>query len=1014
MISWATHRPAVVWASAAALTLAGAVAFSRLPLATRPSVELPRLMVEATWPGAAAELVEAYLTAPIEAAVQTVRGVRKTSSTSDEGRASLRIDLNPHADVQLARLGILERLELLRRDFPPGSSRPQVSNYVPEDLAEQPLLRYTLSGPYTAGTIARAARDLALPRVSAVPGVAGVGVAGGAELGVSVTYDGVRLRRLGLTPEAVVSALQNARLVVALGEERTEGAGVVRPVVLYDHPADLDALSALAIPGPEGRVFRLGEVASVRIQEDARDRFNRVNGAPAVTLTVSRLPGADAIRTAEAVREVMDGVEDLLPPGIRVRLQVDESVNLARQLTSLGVRGAVACLAVMLVLAMTLRNLRAVGLVFGSAVISVAGTALGLYFLKIPANLLTLAGLAMGIGILVQNGAVVVDRLRTAPDTPAGRATAARGIAAAVLGATLTTAVVLLPFLYLQGDARAAFTPFAVAFALALAWSVLASVLMLPAVGAGHRLRAVVWPRPLRAYGRALVFLLRWRLATVVVSAGILVVVAWGFVEKVPRSSWRNWWGSRSTLLATLNFPRGSDPASLDRGMREFERVVVGREGVDQVVTQGGREGARMLVYFARDAEASAIPYILQEEVTGRAILVGGATVGVTYQGPGFYSGGGGGGFNQRIKVLGYSFSGVEQIALDLKSRLERIPRVRDVNANAASFWRQEKAYTVTLAPDRQALARYGLTARDFAGAIGRQVRGPVGGQRLELGGEELPLEVKDAGARDRTLDELRAGLIANPGGAPLRVNDVARVDEREALAMINREDQQYVRVVSYEFRGPQRLAERTHRSFLQSIDVPAGYSVGDDRFDWAGDEGTKGLWLVFALGVVLVLLSVAMVFDSLWAAGMVFLSLPLALAGSAAAFWITGTPFSREAAVGGILVVGLAVNQAILLVDAALARRRAAGEGRRSRPLTGGDVLHAARDRSGMIVLVTLTTLASLIPLAVGTDPDELFGGIALATTGGTVAGTIGAMLILPALLGRWRWPRLRWTGSR
>ena len=215
---------------------------------------------------------------------------------------------------------------------------------------------------------------------------------------------------------------------------------------------------------------------------------------------------------------------------------------------------------------------------------------------------------------------------------------------------------------------------------------------------------------------------------------------------------------------------------------------------------------------------------------------------------------------------------------------------------------------------------------------------------------------------------------------------------------------------MSYEFRGPPKLAERTHKAFMASITVPAGYWVGDDEFAWGADDSGKGLWLVFGIGVVLVILSVAMVFDSVWASAMVFLSLPLALAGVIAAFWIAKASFSREAAVGVILVVGLSVNQAILLVDAALEKRRArmARDGEGGKPaLDVADVVSAAEDRSGMIVLVTLTTIASLIPLAIGTDSDSLFGAIALATTGGTIAGTIGAMFILPALLGGRTKPR-------
>ncbi len=1002
MIGWAARRPAVAWATAAAVLLAGGVAFARLPLATKPQVELPRLQIGAQWPGASAELVEAYLTAPIEAAVQGVRGVRKISSQSDEGSTRLTVDLEERARVQLTRLAILERLELLRAGFPEGASAPSVGNYVPEALAEQPLLRYTLSGPYTAGTIERLARERITPRLAAVAGVAGVGVSGGAELGVAVAYDAARLRQLAISPDALAQAIGEARVRRALGEERN-GASQ-RPVVLRDRRASLAAVADLPVRASQGRVFRLGDLAAVRLEEDSRDYFYRVNGEPAVGLTVSRLPGADAIRTAVEVRRTMAELVPQLPPGTKVRVQSDESEDLARQLVSLLLRGAIACAAVVLVLALALRNAKSVALVLASALVAIAGTALGLYLLRIPANLLTLAGLGMGIGILVQNGVVVADRLRAAPDTTEGRVEAGRRITPAVLGATLTTAVVLLPFLYLQGNARAAFTPFAVAFALALAWSIVSSVVMIPALGAGHGLRWVTWPRLLRVYARSVVIVLRWRWATLALAVGLMGFVGRQFINKVPRFSFGDWYGQRSYLYASLTFPHGSDPASLDQGMREFERVVMRRSGVEQVVSQGWRDGAQMQVTFARGADQTPVPYVLQEELTQRAILIGGATVAVQYRGPGYYSGTGAGGSQYRIKLLGYSYGGVEHIAQDLKRLLERIPRVRNVDVNAQRFWGQEKAFAITLEPDRAALARYGLTARDLAGTVAREVRGPVGSsERLEIDGHELQVTIKAAGARDRSLDELRAALVPNRAHAPVRLGDLARVDERQTLAQIDREDQQYVRTISYEFRGPPKLGDRTHKSFLASIAVPPGYSVGDDSFfRWGEDKSGKALWLVFAAGLMLVILAVAMVFDSVWASAQVFLSLPVALAGSAAAFWIAGAAFTREAAVGVILVVGLAVNQAILLVDAALERRR--GEHPARRPLTGADVVHAARDRAGMILLVTFTTLASVLPLAVGTSPDELFGAIALATVGGTVAGTIGALWVVPALVVRVR----------
>jgi multidrug efflux pump subunit AcrB len=266
-------------------------------------------------------------------------------------------------------------------------------------------------------------------------------------------------------------------------------------------------------------------------------------------------------------------------------------------------------------------------------------------------------------------------------------------------------------------------------------------------------------------------------------------------------------------------------------------------------------------------------------------------------------------------------------------------------------------------------------------------------------------VSVKAQGARERSLTELRDALVPTVRGTPVRIADLSRVDEQEQLATITREDQQYLRVVAYEFRGPNRLAQRTHDAFMASISVPPGFTVEDAQFfQQRQDTSQRGLWLVFGIGVTLVILAVAMVFDSAWGAAMVFSALPIALAGVVAAFWWADAAFTREAAVGVILVVGLAVNQAILLVDAALERRRASADGR----LLPGRVLRAALDRSGMIVMVTLTTIASLIPLAIGTSATTLFGAIALATAGGTLAGTVGAMLVLPALLAGRRQRRL------
>ena len=994
MIAWCARRPAVVWAASAAIVLAGAMAFLRLPLATRGAVELPRLQISGRWPGAAPEMVEMYVTAPIEAAVQTVRGVHRTTSESRDETTFITVELQEGRDVQIVRLSILERIEILRPELPVGMVPPTVTNYVPEELQEEPLLRYTVSGPLTSGTLQRLMEERVVPRVSSIPGVGGISVQGGVEPGLTVSYDPELLRRIGVRPQQLSDVITNARIVQAVGIER-RGA-TERPVVVRDEPTTIEEILALPI-AVRDRVFRLGELASVHADEDARGQFYRIDGEPAVSITISRQAGADAIATARAVRTAMNEAQQVLPGAVRIELTSDDSEALAEQLRELAIRGGIALLAVMLVLVVAMRDVRGVGIVMLTVLVSVGGTALSLHLLKIPANLLTLAGLGMGIGVLVQNGLIVALRVREVSATPQARSAAGMRMTAPVMGATLTTAVVLLPFLYLQGNARAAFVPFAAAFLLGLAWSVVAGLLIVPAIGAGKPGVAIgrLAYRVRRRYAWLVAGVVRFRWAVMGLTTVAIAVTGWFFWSGDGRFSFGGYGRPDTVIQASISFPRGSDPQSLSEAIGVLEQMAVGSQGVEQVVSRSyGPTAAGMVVRFTDEAALTAIPLILEDEMINRATFIGGARVSIRGQGPAFSSGMGSISSTRFvIKVLGYSYEEVERFAEDLKSRLERIARVRDARVTAGGFFGGERSFAATLEPDRDALARYGLTATELAQAVSREVRGPVGRQLLEIGGEEIPISLKTEGARERTMEELRVATIPAPGDAPVRIGDVAEIGEREAQSLISREDQQYVRQVMYDFRGPNKLAQRTHDSFMKSIGVPAGMTVEDaSSGGFVPDDSDKGLWLVFGIGVVLVLLAVAVVFDSAWGAGMVLASLPMALTGVAAAFLLADTPFTREAAVGVIIVVGLAVNQTILLVDAALRRRQAGPLGRHA-------IVRAATERSGMIVIVTATTLASLVPLAWGTDADSLFGAIALATAGGTVAGTIGTMIVMPAL---------------
>ncbi len=447
-------------------------------------------------------------------------------------------------------------------------------------------------------------------------------------MGISVSYDPTRLGQLGIDPAALRTALSNARLVEPLGS--VHDGPYQYSVVVRDQPHLTADLARLPVVAPGGRVVLLGDLAAIRPEEDNGGVFYRLNGVTAVSLSLARQPQADAdqdCRRRQSRRRRAGAADAARCPA--PALPTTRASTSAISWTTCCCAASIAFAAVLLVLLLTLRSASRSMLVLGSAAVAIAGASLSLYLLHIPANLLTLAGLAMGIGILVQNGLVVVERLRWVENTPDGRADAGRRIASAVMGSTLTTTVVLLPFLYLQGNSRAEFMPFAAAFALALAWSVGVALIVVPAVGRGGRGsgRAAPkgWPRLARLYRRMMLGVLRWRFVAIAFTAaavggahlGIHQEGAAGQLGRLVRQQ-------HQIITASVGFPKGSDPEKLNEIISELEQVAIGRPGVALVRSSGNNLAGTVEVEFTADGSASDMPWVISDELTQRAVLIGG------------------------------------------------------------------------------------------------------------------------------------------------------------------------------------------------------------------------------------------------------------------------------------------------------------------------------------------------------------------------------------------------------
>ncbi|MDX1622992.1 MAG: efflux RND transporter permease subunit, partial [Gemmatimonadota bacterium] len=901
MIRLAIRRPVATLTITAAVAAIGVPSLLGMPLELLPDVTFPRLRVTTSWWGASPEMVEAFVTSPIEAAAQGVGGVETVSSTSYAHRSVVEVEFDRGTEMEFARLEFSERLSAFARDLPPGAGRPEVEPWVPEEFAAETeaLLVYTLAGPAEPGALRDLAVEEAKPRLLAVEGVDAVRVVGGTDRVLRVSLDPDRLRAHALTPGDVsgtIAASLNVaetsstihrggrELTVAI-ESRAAAVSDVEALVL--RPARVDSITGALSP-----TVRLEDVGRVRVTRAEPVRLYRVDGLPAVSLYLHREAGSNAIRVVDRVAAALAELRGSLPSGHRLIEDHDGSEKIRSELTDLGARAAVAAAVVLGVLLLAFRRLRPALLAFGTIVTSVLVAAVLLGAIGVSWNLLTLAGVAMGFGLVVDNAIVVLESIesrRAAGETgPEAAGGGARRVALPILAATVTTLVVFPPFLWFQGELRAYYVPFAVTVAVVMLASLLVSFTAVPAVAA--RLESLGDPAgppgpreplPRRAYRRILGWSLARPGATAALAFLTLAGATWIFWDRVPRGATWGGFGESTFLSVRVSMPRGAELVRTDEIARRLERELATIDEVERYVTDVGREHAAIRVTFPDSLERTFVPVAVKERLVAHGHRYGGAEVRVYGYGPSFY-GGGGAIPSYSVKLMGYGYRELEGIAHDLARRLRGFARIRDVDPNASGFWfERDRELEFVLAPDRAALAGHGMTVEDLLSRAAAAARGRIARDVVWLSGEEVDLSVKLAGGETADLEDLRNLVVPTRDGRPVRVGDVAGIRSRETLGRIVREDQQYQRIVAWEFRGPRRLGDRVRDAVVATIDLPPGYTIEAETSWWEYEEGERRrLALVVALAVALVFLVTAALFESLRAPLVVLAAVPLALIG--------------------------------------------------------------------------------------------------------------------------------------
>jgi HAE1 family hydrophobic/amphiphilic exporter-1 len=1015
MIHLSIRRPVAVAMAYLALALLGFAAWSHIPIELLPGTELPRLTVQAQWPGASPEATEAFLTAPLEAAIQQVQGIQQVSSESSEqygaGISKVEARFAHGTDMDFARLDLSERLAALEDELPATAYRPQVMDYVPEEFREQasPFLTYTLTGPYTLEALRRYVDDQVVPALAQVDGVATINPEGGRARLLEIELSEGRIQALGLSPERVRQEVMGLEFIQEAG--KLSRGGMQRTLAIRESAGSAAEIRRLPVLSDRGRVVRLGDVATVHdTYEETRSHY-RIDAQPAVSFTVQKELGTNAVAVADRVKARLAEMEASRPAGVRLILDSDESRSIRAQLSDLRSRALLSALIVFAVLLLFLRSWRSAGLAFASMAAAVLITLNLIYFAGLTLNVLTLMGLAMGFGMIIDNAIVVLDNIfrHRARGRPAREAAegGAREMVLPVLASTLTNLVVLIPFVYLQGELRVYYVPLAIVVALTNLASLFASFSLIPAL-AGRTLRRAVRPeivmggtaRPpiyVRVYSSLTGWTLRFPWITIALAVCVFGGSFYLFNKYVTRGAvWGGGRGNDSYISIQISLPRGEELSRTDELARHFEERLEEMPEVGRFVTHVQPQYATLRVTFPDSLATTWVPVAIKEQLEAYSHEFGGAEVRVYGYGPSFY-GGGASPPNYSIQVLGYNYDKVREIASGLAERLLRLSRIQNVDPNATGRWyEQDRASELVLHLDRGRLGMHGLTARDVVQLVGAAVAGGEGrGSVMRLGGEEVRFAVKLEGHERLDVLALRNLLLPTAGGQGVRLGDIATVDEREVQSRIVRENQQYQRTIAYEFRGPTKLGDRVRDAVVAATRLPPGYSLKTtDDWNWSIDERDQ-IYGVLAVSLLLVFMVTAALFESIRQPLVVLFSVPMALVGVFLLFFYTGATFTREAYIGVIMMGGVVVNNAILLVDHINVLRR-------SGTLSFHEaILKGTLERVRPILMTSVTTVLALLPLVLFSESADanIWNALGYALIGGLTSSTLLILTVTPAL---------------
>ncbi len=980
----------------------GIMGFTSLPLALLPDIELPMAVVYTTYSNAGPQEVENMVTKTIESACASVSGMDEIQSLSSEGSSMVMVTFADGTDMDEAMVDLRDRIDRVKGYLPEDADAPMTMTI---DVDAMPVVTVGLKGADLAELQAIAEDDIQ-PALERIDGVASVDIAGGYENEIAIDTDADRLAGYGLSVSYIAQMLAAENVALPAGEVQSgDQSFSVRADGEFSSVSDI---ANTLIPLPTGGTVRLSEVADVYVAPKEQTAIAKIGGEPCITISVNKQSDTNTLQVAERAKEALNEVT-ALQPTLDWSLLMDQSDMINMTVDSVVQNIVFGVLLAAIVLFVFLRDLGATAVISVSMPICIISVFLIMQVFDITMNMMSLGGIAMGVGMIVDNSIVVLENIfhyrSDGCDRFVSCVEGTKEVALSISASTLTTVAVFLPIGLSGGLSGMMFREFCITICSLLLASLLIALTLVPVLcyalldrGGKHRMRMPdtghdIADRPLmRKYKELLAHFITHRKKAIIISGAMIVAflgsIAIAGVELMPQMD-------ESMVAIGVEMPVGSDledvSAMADRAVDialeqvpEIESIYYSTGGASMSTTSTANS-ASITVNLVDKSDRDRTSQQVADDLRPYMQDLAGAKISVEASGTMDMSSMTGDAIS--VTLRGDDYDKLSQTAEQLAGQLAALPGAIEVSSSAS-----EQVPEVEITLNRANASRFGLTAA----TIGQAVRGELSGQtatQLKVNGEEITVTVRGDSRAETSIDALKSVMIPTQTGGSVPLSLVANVDTVLAPQSINRLNQSRTVTITGGADDTVSTAEMSQavQGVLDTFELPDGitYETGGEMEEMINTFTQLAYALVVALGLVYFVL--ASQFESFVMPVIIMTILPIGLLGSLFTLPLTGNKISMVAFIGVIMLAGTVVNSSIVLIDYMNIRRKR-GEDKDTA------ILNACPRRVRPVLMTTLTTVLGLLPMVFSNgEGAEMMRPMAIVMITGMVVSTIVTLLFTP-----------------